>query len=171
MYLALKTGGLSDIKLQQLILTLRNRTIHKCDLTNVCTSLEINIKHNTIRSDGETWTEHYPQNPFINYNDKYDLGLIQHHCFINDTTDVTSYCLNNYDEVKGLKHCNTFYNDKHHHNNRFIQAFQLFKILIDNVGDLIIPMPLTEEVMRTQFYDKVDTYETLEYTKHSYRQA
>ena len=32
LYLALKVGGMPDIKLQQLILTLRNRTIHKCDL-------------------------------------------------------------------------------------------------------------------------------------------
>ena len=31
-------------------------------------------------------------------------------------------------------------------------------------------MPLTEEIMRTQFYDKVDEYKTLEYTNHSYRQ-
>ena len=38
--LALKAGGLSNIKLQHLILTLRNRTIHKCDLTNVCNALE-----------------------------------------------------------------------------------------------------------------------------------
>ena len=32
---------------------------------------------------------------------------------------------------------------------------------MNNVGSLIVPMPLTEEVMRTQFYDKVDEYETL----------
>jgi tRNA1(Val) A37 N6-methylase TrmN6 len=30
-------------------------------------------------------------------------------------------------------------------------------------------MPLTEEVMRTELYDKVDEYETLEYTNNSYR--
>ena len=35
---------------------------------------------------------------------------------------------------------------------------------------MILNMPLTEEVMRSQCYDKVETYETLEYTKHSYRQ-
>ena len=29
LYLALKAGGLSDLKLQHLILTLRNRTIHR----------------------------------------------------------------------------------------------------------------------------------------------
>ena len=42
-------------------------------------------------------------------------------------------------------------------------------MLMDNVGKLITPMPLTEEVMRTQFCDKVDEYGTLEYTKNSYR--
>ena len=30
-------------------------------------------------------------------------------------------------------------------------------------------MPLTEEVMETQFYDKVYEYNTLEYTDKSYR--
>ena len=44
LYLALQAGGLSDITLQHLILTLRNRTIHECDLTNVCNALEINIE-------------------------------------------------------------------------------------------------------------------------------
>ena len=56
-------------------------------------------------------------------------------------------------------------------NARFIKAFQLFKILNNNVGKLIMPMPLlTEEVMGTQVYDKVDEYNTLEYTDKSYRQ-
>ena len=31
-------------------------------------------------------------------------------------------------------------------------------------------MPLTEEIMHTQFYDKVDEYNTLDYTKNSYKQ-
>ena len=51
-----------------------------------------------------------------------------------------------------------------------MKAFQLFKILLNNIGNLIVPIPLTEEVMRTQFYDKVDEYKTLECTEHSYRQ-
>ena len=37
--LALEAGGLTDAKLQQFILTLRNRTNHKCDLSNVCNVL------------------------------------------------------------------------------------------------------------------------------------
>ena len=31
-------------------------------------------------------------------------------------------------------------------------------------------MPLTEEIMHTQFYDNVDVYNTLDYTKSSYKQ-
>ena len=49
--LALEAGGVSDVKLQQLILTLRNRTIHKCDLSNVCNVLEINIELLSLRDD------------------------------------------------------------------------------------------------------------------------
>ena len=62
------------------------------------------------------------------------------------------------------------YYERDNTGKRSIKAFQLFKILINNIGSLIIPIPLTEEVMRTQFYDKVDEYKTLEYTEHSYRQ-
>ena len=31
-------------------------------------------------------------------------------------------------------------------------------------------MPLTEEIMHTQFYDKVDEYNSLDYTKNPYKQ-
>ena len=73
LYLALKVGGMSDIKLQQLILTLRNRTIHKCDLKNVCDALQINIELNSIRNDEIRRVEHYGKE----YNEKYSLGLIK----------------------------------------------------------------------------------------------
>ena len=31
-------------------------------------------------------------------------------------------------------------------------------------------MPLTEEIMHTQFHDKADEYNTLDFTKNSYKQ-
>ena len=61
LYLALKTCGLSDIKLQNRILPLRNRTIHKCDLSNVCNALEINSELISLKDeDGNSRVEHYP---------------------------------------------------------------------------------------------------------------
>ena len=60
LYLALQSGGLSDVKLQELILSLRNRHVHKCDLENVCNTLEIHIELISLRNDGETnRVEHY----------------------------------------------------------------------------------------------------------------
>ena len=70
LYLALRAGGLSDAKLQELILTLRNRHIHKCDLSNVCNALEINVELIPIRTDGKkSDVEHYPQPPRIQHDE------------------------------------------------------------------------------------------------------
>ena len=144
---------------------MKNRTIYKCDLSKVCDALEIHIELISLRNDGSNRVEHYGKD----YVEKYDIGLVQEHYFINDYTELTSYCLEHYDEVKDIKDCHKIEKksgDKFKKSNqKFIKAFQLFKILMNNVGTLITPMPLTEEVMRTQFYDKVDEYETLEYTK------
>ena len=64
MYLALKAGGLSNIRLQHLILTLRNRIIHKCDLSNVCNALDINIELFHLDDVGDSRVGHYPA-PYI----------------------------------------------------------------------------------------------------------
>ena len=40
--------------------------------------------------------------------------------------------------------------------------------MIGNVGKLIIPMELTDAVLNTQLYDKVEEYKTLQYNvKHA----
>ena len=57
----MQAGGLSDIKIQPLILTLRNRTIHKCGLTHVCNALETNIELTSLNgAEVKSRTEHYP---------------------------------------------------------------------------------------------------------------
>ena len=34
------------------------------------------------------------------------LGLVNNHCVINDLTNLTSYCLEDYEEVKDISDCN-----------------------------------------------------------------
>ena len=55
LYLALQAGGLSDVKLQELILSLRNRHIHKCDLENDCKTLETHIELIPLRNLKVAW--------------------------------------------------------------------------------------------------------------------
>ena len=89
---------------------------------------------------------------------------------------MTAYILEHYDEVNYIVDCNITYKKtgKYYNNDKsgkhVIKAFQVFKLLNNNIGKLISPMPLTEEIMHTQFYDKVDDYKTLGCTKNSYKQ-
>ena len=173
-YSALKAGGLSDVELQHLILTLRNRTIHKCDLNNECNVLEINIAITSLKdAEVKSRTEHYPAG--IEFQEEYNIGLVNNHYVINDTTDLTAYSSDHHDEVKDIDDCHLIYNKtgKYHNKEktgtRFIKVLQLFKILKIMMVSLLPPMHLTEEIMHTQFYDKVDEYNTLDYTKNYYK--
>ena len=93
------------------------------------------------------------------------MGLVKGHYSINGYTELTSYCLENYEEGKDIKYCNKVvkkHNDKHKKcNGRFVKAFQVFKMLIDTGGKLTTPMELTDEVLNTQFHDKADDDKTL----------
>ena len=128
----------------------------------MCNTLETHIELISLRNDGETnRVEHYGKY----YDEQYNFGLAKGHYFINYYTELTSYCLEHYREVKDIKDCNnTFkeFNDKYKKcNDIFIKAFQVFKILVDTVDELIIPMELTDEVFNTQFYDKVEEYKNI----------
>ena len=99
--------------------------------------------------------------------------MVNGHYFINDYTELTSYCLDNYEEIKDIQDCSIIYNkfnDKHKRGNDiFIKTFQVFKVLIEHVDELITPMELTDEVLNTQLYDKVNEYKTLEYNNDNCR--
>ena len=66
--------------------------------------------------------------------------MVNNHYVINDTTDLTAYNLEHYDEVKDIADCHLAYKktDKYYNKDktgtRFIKAFQLFKILKVNIG-------------------------------------
>ena len=88
-----------------------------------------------LRDDNEKCrVEHYPQYPSVEYDEKYKLGLVDNHYFMNDTTNVTSYCLGN-EEIKDVNGCSTIYMKYGKYYKRdttdkqVIAAFQLFNIL------------------------------------------
>ena len=89
-------------------INIKNLTIHKCDLSNVCDTLEIHIELISIKNDGLSRIEHYGKD----VDEKCNLGLIKSHHFINVYTELISYCLEYYEEVKDLKDSNTICKEK-----------------------------------------------------------
>ena len=53
------------------------------------------------------------------------------------------------------------YYERDNTEQRFITAYQLFNILMNNVDTLNAPMNLTDELLNTQFYDKTEEYTQL----------
>ena len=84
-----------------------NHIIPKCKLKDICELLKIGIKLTSIRSDATARAE--------NFGEKngdlplYRIGLVDEHYFIIHETNVTSFCLLNYDDVSQLHNCNMVY--------------------------------------------------------------
>ena len=66
----------------------------------------------------------------------YHIGLIDEHYFIHDKTDLTSYCLTNYEEVKHISNCNMIWckylNAYKTSNQKYIDSFKVATILLEN---------------------------------------
>ena len=136
--------GYHILYLQHIILTLRNRTIHKCVLTNVWNVSEINIELISLKdAEVKSRTEHYPAG--IDVQGTYNIGLVNNRHFINDTTELIAYSLDHYDEVKDIGDCHLIckktdkYCDKDKSGTRLIKAFQLFRILKIRLESLLPP--------------------------------
>ena len=93
--------------------------------------------------------------------------MVKGHYFINDYTELTSYCLEHYEEVKDIKDCNKIYKLNDEYKKVMIYLLKPFNYsrLAGNVDKLIIPMELTDEVLNVQSYDNVEEYNTLEYNE------
>jgi hypothetical protein len=163
--IALREGGMSNDKIQMLKLFVMNRIIPKCKLKEVCEKLDISLSLTSIRNDMTSRTEQLGKNK----EELYSLGLVDEHYFIIDKTEITSYSLNNYDEIKHINNCNMIYmksGDTYKTSNqKYIDSFKVVKLLLSNKEQLLENIPYDEKIMNTQFYDKVTEYKTLEYPK------
>ena len=124
------------------------------------------IKLTSINKDLTSRTEKYGDT--IYSEDLYNIGLVDEHYFIIDKTEVTTYCIEHYNEVKDIPNCNKIVSKNkdgsyHKKNTEFIHSYKLIKLLLANKDTLLKPICYDDNIMNTQFYDKVTEYKTLEY--------
>jgi len=148
---------------------IKTRDIPACKLNELCIDLHIHI---TIQNTTNKIL-HYPNgkdelSSFIRELEPIKLGLLNEHYFYKEgKTNITSYAIKHYEDIKDIKDFNKIYKkvgDKYKKaNDRFIDSFSCIKLLWDNKDKLLTPISLCNEIYSTQYYDLFDNIETLEY--------
>lgn len=166
LYYALKQLGIDEKKLSTLKILIKNRNIPLTDIQKICDSIKICITVKKLSGDRNK--------VFIygkDYDEKYELGLIEEHYFVNNKTNYTTYSILNYWKLKDIKNFNTIINDKNERKKRFIDSFDLISILVgENKNKYLEEMTLDNcNIANTQFYDKInDTIHSLEYDEDEF---
>ena len=100
----------------------------------------------------------------------FKIGCIDEHYFILDKkTNITSYAVNNYDDVKNIDYFNKIIKKRapgkyNKSENSFISSFELIKKLLKNKDRLLKPLTWSDVNLRlTHFYNKFDKIENLKY--------
>ena len=158
---ALKMGGVKQETLDLLKTKVKNRSVPVSVMEEIASILKMKI---AIKTDD---VKHRDRRIYgKEFQDVIHIGLLEHQYFIIEKTNVTSYCLDHYEELKEQKDCNLIYNSLGMKNEkRCIDSYDLVKHLLKNKVALLTPISMDDTLIATtQFYDKINkTIESLEY--------
>ena len=150
---ALKMGGLENETIDKLKIMVRNRIIPQCKLNEICDIAKIQI---VLRKDDANNAK------FVfgkQYEKVFHIGILDDHYFLIDDTEITSYCLNNYEAVKHIKDFHKIYKMQDGYfkksNDRYINSFDVIKTLLKN-PKLLKEISMEDRIIAsTQFYDSI----------------
>ena len=120
------------------MLIVRNRTIHKHGLCNVCNALEINTGFISIKKMKMATVELSIIHLLISTPKKHVIrtGLVNNHCFANGLSDLIAYCFEHYDGVNDIAGCHLIYKTASQYYNQDTSG----KIFIQARGCIFIPL-------------------------------
>lgn len=170
LYNALKYGGLDDEKLQYIKTIMKNREIPVCKLNDICSKIKIQIKLRRIKGKNKDNYDNIETTRFgKEYENIINIGLLDEHYFLIDDTEITSFILKNiqytdeedsnkiYKVIEGKKGNKIFRKSE----DRYIDSFNLVKILLQNKDTLLKKVEYGDDVLSTQFYDKSFDFDDL----------
>ena len=155
LYKALKEGGLELKKLNELKSFVRSGTVPCSKLNEICDRICIRLTLRKLKTDNTIATFHYGKN-----GDNYDIGLLDNHYFIYEKTNITSYSLKNYNDIKDEHEWWKI--DKKSRDITFINSFKVIKLLLENKEELLNPIPI-EDMMETQYSNEMIDNDDLDY--------
>jgi hypothetical protein len=105
-------------------------------------------------------------------NRKVNMCLIDNHYIKCCDIQVTSYAIKNYHDICNKDRWNEIYyyseyDKKYKRQKRFINSYELVKLLLENKEKLLTPITKCDELYKTCYYDNVKEITTLEYNENN----
>ena len=104
-------------------------------------------------------------------SEKIEIGLVDQHYFFINKTQVTSYALKHYEELKHKPRWNEFFTKDQRDPKRFITSLEMFKLLVNNEDVkrvFLSQIKMTSEVFSTPHFQKIDEFPALSVSKKDY---
>lgn len=162
---ALMTYGLEVVKIAYAKTFIKTRDFPLCKLNELCNKLNIHISIRNVNDNKNT--RHFGDKTL----EEIKIGLIDEHYFYIKETNITSYALENYNDIKHLENFNNIFrkegNKYKRKNDRYISSYDVIKILIKNKDQLLTPITKCDELYSTPYYDKIDDIKTLNYINNN----
>ena len=160
LWVALNAGGLSSEKLSKMRTFVRCGSVPTCKLNQICEKLEIRI---TLRKPNSKNLL-----KFGTSGDVFSLGLIENHYFILEKTELTSYSIKNYHDIKHMDRWNEIYKmqgkNYKRSKDRFIDSYKLIQTLLECKEYILEDIPM-QDMMETQYLNDEMDFDSLEYSE------
>jgi len=145
LFVALCHGGFPEEQRGNLRYLLKTRDIPEYKLKEVCAHFGIKIR---LSKAGRTII-------YGETGETYNIGLLDDHYFINDTCNVTTYAVDNYQDIKDLPDPHRIYSkegNKYKRRDKFPPSFRIIQKLLES--KFIRPIKYCDEIMKTPFHAK-----------------
>lgn len=158
---ALEKAGLKTTKIKTFVY---NQTIPMCKLKQVAEELDIFITVSKMENKKDE--EIRVRKSY--YGDKtkplIELAIVEQHYFLIEKTEYTKYSIENYFDICNEKDFNQIVNkEKRMRKDRFINSFQLIKLLVENKNKYLEPITKTNELYKTIYDKKITEFKDLEF--------
>ena len=173
LYYALKESGVEQDKLELMKTFVNNRNVPISALDKVCKVLKIRIKLIRLVGCKKKLGKLVDNSQTTKYGTtglECSIGLIDTHYFINKDSGVQRYALENCFDIQAKqlsKDWTKIYEkqvDRYvYRNSRTIDTFLLVKTLFQNREKYLSNIEWTDEMIDTQYHDKVETFGSLQF--------
>lgn len=154
---AFKLAGVEPSIIEDMKLRMKNRNIPRSDLKQIAEDYNLTIFVRTANQEkAKTKPFMYGSGGKVIY-----LGSLDNHYFINEKTNFTRFCIENYEEVKNLHQGFLIYKRKGKYYERdakrCIDSYDLVKLLLEKKDVLLKEITMNDQLIATtQFYDKIN---------------